>query len=68
MLEIGCSFGHITEYLDDEPAVAAVHTFDVDEPFVEITRTAYTAEGRVVEVNEMTADAGAYIFRYDFGA
>ncbi|SRR6266487_617437 len=37
-------------------------------PVVEITRTAYTAEGRVVEVNEMTADAGAYIFRYDFGA
>ena len=43
MLEIGCSFGHITEYLDEEPAVAAVHTFDVDEPFVEITRTALEA-------------------------
>jgi GntR family transcriptional regulator len=37
-------------------------------PVVEITRTAYTAEGAAVEVNEMTADAGSYIFRYDFSA
>ncbi len=37
-------------------------------PVVEITRTAYTAEGTAVEVNEMTADAGSYIFRYDFSA
>lgn len=35
-------------------------------PVIEVTRTAYTAAGRVVEVNEMTADAGAYVFRYDF--
>jgi GntR family transcriptional regulator len=37
-------------------------------PVVEITRTAYTSDDRPVEVNEMTADASAYIFRYDFGA
>ncbi|HEX9358355.1 MAG TPA: GntR family transcriptional regulator [Streptosporangiaceae bacterium] len=37
-------------------------------PVVEITRTAYTDDGRPVEVNEMTADASAYIFRYDFEA
>jgi GntR family transcriptional regulator len=35
-------------------------------PVVEIIRTAYTAAGDVVEVNEMTADAAAYVFRYDF--
>jgi GntR family transcriptional regulator len=35
-------------------------------PIVEIARTAYTESGRIVEVNEMTADASAYIFRYDF--
>ena len=35
-------------------------------PVVEITRTAYAADGTPVEVNEMTADAGSYIFRYDF--
>lgn len=37
-------------------------------PVVEITRTAYDAAGTAVEVNEMTADAGSYIFRYDFAA
>jgi SAM-dependent methyltransferase len=38
VLEVGCSFGHITEYLDEQPLVAEIHTFDVDGPFVEITR------------------------------
>jgi SAM-dependent methyltransferase len=38
VLEVGCSFGHNTEYLNDQAAVAEIHTFDVDGPFVEITR------------------------------
>ena len=38
VLEVGCSFGHDTEYLDEQPAVAEIHSFDVDGPFVEITR------------------------------
>ncbi len=38
VLEAGCSFGHITEYLDDQPLVKEIHAFDVDGPFVEITR------------------------------
>ncbi|MBI3030833.1 MAG: class I SAM-dependent methyltransferase [Candidatus Rokubacteria bacterium] len=38
VLEVGCSFGHITEYLNDQPPVTEIHTFDVDGPFVEITR------------------------------
>lgn len=38
VLEIGCSFGHITEYLNDQPLVDEIHSFDVDGPFVEITR------------------------------
>lgn len=37
-------------------------------PVVDITRTALDAGGRPVEVNEMTADAGSYILRYDFDA
>jgi GntR family transcriptional regulator len=37
-------------------------------PVVDITRTAYTTVGTAVEVNEMTADAGSYVFRYEFGA
>jgi GntR family transcriptional regulator len=35
-------------------------------PVVEIARIARTKAGRIIEVNEMTADATAYIFRYDF--
>lgn len=37
-------------------------------PVMEITRTAYDADGLAVEVNEMTADASAYVFRYEFEA
>lgn len=35
-------------------------------PVVEIIRVAYTDDGQPVEVSEMIADAGAYVFRYDF--
>lgn len=38
VLEIGCSFGHMTEYLAEQPEVAALHTFDTDRAFVDITR------------------------------
>lgn len=38
VLEVGCSFGHITEYLHEQPRVREIHTFDVDRPFAEITR------------------------------
>lgn len=35
-------------------------------PVVEIIRVAYDAQNQPVEVNEMTADAGSYVFRYQF--
>ena len=38
VLEVGCSFGHMTEYLADQPEVAALATFDTDPAFVELTR------------------------------
>lgn len=38
VLEVGCSFGHVTEYLNDQRSVAAIATFDVDREFVEMTR------------------------------
>jgi SAM-dependent methyltransferase len=38
VLEVGCSFGHMTEYLAEQPEVAALTTFDTDPAFVEITR------------------------------
>jgi hypothetical protein len=34
---VGCSFGHITECLAEEPAIAEIHTFDTDPAFVAIT-------------------------------
>jgi len=38
VLEVGCSFGHITECLAEEPDVAELYTFDTDPAFVAITR------------------------------
>jgi GntR family transcriptional regulator len=35
-------------------------------PVIDVIRIALDAHGRPVEVNEMTADASAYIFRYEF--
>jgi len=37
-------------------------------PVVDIVRSAYTPDGEIVEVSEMTADASSYVFRYDFDA
>jgi SAM-dependent methyltransferase len=38
VLEVGCSFGHNTEYLNEQPLVGTIHTFDVDAAFVAMTR------------------------------
>lgn len=37
-------------------------------PVVDVVRVALDANGTPVEVNEMTADASAYVFRYEFSA
>jgi GntR family transcriptional regulator len=37
-------------------------------PVFLITRIAYTAQGRAVEVNEMVLDASAYVLEYVFDA
>lgn len=38
VLEVGCSFGHLTEYLAEQPEVREVYCFDTDPAFVAITR------------------------------
>ena len=38
VLEVGCSFGHITEYLCERPEVRDITTFDTDPAFVAIVR------------------------------
>ncbi|MGW8744703.1 GntR family transcriptional regulator [Streptomyces sp. NPDC055794] len=37
-------------------------------PVVLVCRTAFTDDGRAVEVNEMTLDAASYVLEYDFDA
>jgi GntR family transcriptional regulator len=49
-----------------EPSEVAALQLAAGTPVVEVIRTAYTSDGQPVEVNEMTADASAYVFRYDF--
>jgi SAM-dependent methyltransferase len=39
VLEVGCSFGHNTEYLAERTAVARIHAFDTDPDFVAMVRT-----------------------------
>ena len=38
VLEVGCSFGHITHFLAEQPEVAEISSFDTDASFVEIAR------------------------------
>jgi SAM-dependent methyltransferase len=47
VLEIGCSAGHMTEYLCEQPEVASINAFDTDPDFVDIVR---------VKVDEMRLD------------
>jgi GntR family transcriptional regulator len=49
-----------------DPAEISELELAAGTPVVEIIRTAYAANGNAVEVNEMIADANAYVFRYDF--
>ena len=59
VLEVGCSFGHMTEFLAEQPEVAALTTFDTDPAFVEITRAKVEELGLslVREVRHLEQDA-----------
>jgi GntR family transcriptional regulator len=50
------------------PAEADSLQIAAGTPVVEICRVALDAAGTPVEVNEMTADSSAYVFRYEFDA
>jgi SAM-dependent methyltransferase len=58
VLEVGCSFGHITECLAEESMIAEIHSFDVDPAFVAITRAKVEELGlkAVREVARFTND------------
>lgn len=46
VLEVGCSFGHMTEHLADQPEVSKLHTFDTDPAFFAALRGALRAAGQ----------------------
>jgi 2-polyprenyl-3-methyl-5-hydroxy-6-metoxy-1,4-benzoquinol methylase len=58
VLEIGCSFGHITEWLAEQPEVARLSAFDADPAFVAMTRAKVEELGlrRVVDVTRLGHD------------
>ena len=67
--EIGYEPVHFQEDLRARmPLLPEVDQLKLDPatPVVDIVRIAYTEDGQPVEVNEMTADSSAYIFRYRF--
>jgi SAM-dependent methyltransferase len=39
VLEVGCSFGHMTEYLAEQGEIGSIDAYDTDPAFVEIVRT-----------------------------
>ena len=51
-LEVGWSFGHMTEYLAEQPEVGSIVTFDTDPAFVAMTR-AKVAELPLPRVREV---------------
>jgi GntR family transcriptional regulator len=53
--------------MPNEAEVARL-ALDPATPVVDIVRIAYSETGQPVELNEMTADAASYIFRYSFTA
>jgi SAM-dependent methyltransferase len=59
VLEVGCSFGHMTEYLAEQPEVATLTTFDTDPAFVDLTRAKVDELGLGVvrEVRHLDQDA-----------
>jgi SAM-dependent methyltransferase len=57
-LEVGCSFGHVTECLAEQPEIADIRAFDTDPAFVAIAR-AKAAElglGSVREVRHLSGE------------
>ncbi len=45
VLEVGCSFGHMTEYMAEQPEITEIHCFDTDPAFVEIVRAKVDEQG-----------------------
>ena len=59
VLEVGCSFGHVTEYLAEQPSVGSIACFDTDPDFVAMVRCKVEelGLGAVRDVRHLTNDA-----------
>ncbi|GAA4686276.1 GntR family transcriptional regulator [Streptomyces chumphonensis] len=71
LAEIGYKPVHFREEIRSRmpsKAEATQLSMSAGTPVILVCRTAYTDEGRPVEVNEMTLDAASYILEYDFDA
>jgi GntR family transcriptional regulator len=72
LAELGHAPAHFREDLrarmPQPEETAALELPSAGTPVIDIVRTAYTEDGRPIEVNEMTLDGSAYILRYDFDA
>jgi len=56
VLEIGCSAGHITEWLNEQPCIKEIYTYDIDTAFVEITKLKKTELNlhKIKQINHFT--------------
>jgi SAM-dependent methyltransferase len=63
VLEVGCSFGHMTEYLAEQPEIGGLVTFDTDPAFVDIARTKAKELGLTVvrEILELDQEATRHL-------
>ncbi|MEU6336309.1 GntR family transcriptional regulator [Streptomyces cellulosae] len=71
LAELGHEPAHFREEIRSRmpsPDEVAQLSISPGTPVILICRTAFTEEGRPVEVNEMALDAGSYVLEYDFGA
>ncbi|KPI12043.1 transcriptional regulator, GntR family with UTRA sensor domain containing protein [Actinobacteria bacterium OK074] len=69
--ELGHAPAHFREELRarmPDPSEVKVLDLGAGTPVITVVRTALDAEGRVVEVNEMTLDASKYLLEYNFTA
>ncbi|MFI6483855.1 GntR family transcriptional regulator [Nonomuraea sp. NPDC050663] len=69
--DLGVGPAHFTEEVRARmPTPREAHLLDLPggTPVIVVLRTAYTARGIPVELNEMVLDAAAYVLQYDFDA
>lgn len=71
LAELGHAPVHFREELRSRLPTAeeAAHLeVPAERPVIKLCRTAFDADGRAVEVNEMTLDSAAYVLDYSFDA